>query len=183
MPSYKDFFERREREKKLREEEKRRREREAEEARRREEERKRREAEEEEKRRRQLREQFMRQVANRFDSTIKQILRDYGDVKIGTVLLGGKGVEGPSIGYSSACWALRCRGYEGVEVTLCFKENSRGELEPDKFTISGTWGGRHQATLSIEDLLDALADSYPKKYTPPSRDSGPSYTPCNMGIC
>lgn len=187
---YRDYFERREREKrekKLQEEaERKRREEEArkqEEIRQREEERRRREAERKEEEERRRRIANMTPIANRFDTTIKRILKGYGDAKM-KALFARKSVEGPTFGHSSVSWALLCRGYEGVEITIRFKENSRGELEPDKFLISGTTSWPKEVPLSREALLEALADSQPEEYRPPSSsDSTYSCSPCNMGIC
>lgn len=187
MSEYCKFFEKREREKKRQEEEERkRREKEArqrEEARRQEEERRLREEKmkiEEERRRR---ERSMAPIANRFDATIKEILEGYGDAKMKSFFASRK-VSGPIFEHSSVRWELRCRDYEGVEISIQFKENSRGELEPDRFFISGTTGWPKEVPLSIDALLDFLADSQPEKYRPPSSsESTYSCSPCNMGIC
>lgn len=181
---YRNYFERREREKKLQEEaERKRREEEArrqEEIRQREEERRRKEEERkiEEERRRRI--ANMTPIANRFDTTIKRILKGYGDAKMRT-MFARKSVEGPTFGHWSVSWALRCRGYEGVEIAIQFKENSRGELEPDHFLISGTTLWTRKVPLSIEALLDALADSQPIKYSPPPSFAGGDYNVCGMG--
>jgi len=184
--SYENFF--REYERKKKEEEERRRQ---EEERRRREEEMRRQAEEkkrreEEQRRREIEEREERrklQVAAHFDSDIKEILRSYGNVKMKSGLFVSKRVDGPRVTSESVYWSLRCAGYNGVEITLHLRKNARGELEPDHFTISGIWGGRNRASLSIQDLLDALADSSPQEYTPPSSYSDYSSCVCNMGIC
>lgn len=184
--SYEHFFRERERQKReeeerrRREEERRRQEiekqRQAEEQKRREEERRRIEAEERRKRQRL-------QIAARFDSDVKEILRSYGKVKMKSSIFSRPRVDGPVSTSSSVYWALRCVGYNGVEITLHFGEDAHGDLKPDYFSISGTVGGRSKASVSIQDLLDALADSEPEVYTPPSSYSDLSSCVCNMGIC
>jgi hypothetical protein len=181
--SYENFF--REHDRKKKEEEERKRQEEErrwrEEAlRRQEEERKR---QEEEKRRKEVEERRKLQIASRFDAEIKLVLQGYGNAKMKSGIFSTKRVDGPTVTSSGAYWSLRCAGYQGVEITLHFKSNARGELEPDYFSISGTWGGRSRASLSIQDLLNALADSQPEKYSPPSSYSDHSSCVCNMGIC
>jgi len=181
--SYENFF--REYERRKKEEEERRRQ---EEERRRREEEMRWQAEEkkrreEEQRRREIEERRKLQIAAHFDSDIKEILRSYGNVKMKSGLFVSKRVDGPRVTSESVYWSLRCAGYNGVEITLHLRKNARGELEPDHFTISGIRGGRNRASLSIQDLLDALADSSPQEYTPPSSYSDHSSCVCNMGIC
>ena len=184
MPDYKSVFEKREQEMRRREEEERRkreekehRRREVEEAHRREEEARHRE----EERKRQ-------EVAWRFDLEIKQVLRGYGEVK-----LDGKNfrVEGPHFGYSDVSWSLYCSGYNGVTISLQFRRGLLSNrwkgllwwnLEPTGFMVSGTYGGQHEANLSIADLVNALADSRPTVYSPSSSESSSSSSYCDMGF-